>query len=492
MSRKWMEKFRDRRFGTKGAVGIGLTFLLVGFLVSPGFPRPASSAAFAQVAAVRADLEQEPAMASPFTALAAKLTPSVVNVKATRVEKVGFPWPEGMQNPFGEFFNAPETPQKRQVQGAGSGVIISGDGVILTNNHVVEGAREVTVSLGEKREYKAKILGRDPKTDLAVLKIDAGGNLPAASLGDSERLNVGDWVVAIGNPFGLSRTVTTGIVSAKGRVIGAGPYDDFIQTDASINPGNSGGPLFNMKGEVIGINTAIVPEGRGIGFAIPVNTAKPLIPQLVEKGGVTRGYLGVNIQSIDPDLAGALKIQDSSGALVTEVLTGSPAEKAGIKQGDVITAFGGKAVKDPHDLAATVASTGVGKEVAVTVIRDGKKEQLTAAIGKLGSEETASETGGQPAHGKWGLRLQDLNPDAARRFGLKTDRGVAVVDVQQGSPADEASIRQGDVILEVNRHPVSTAKEVIEQISGSGDKNTLLLLVQGEAGKRYVVLKQAS
>lgn len=492
MSRKWIEILRGRRFGTKGAVGIALTFLLAGFLVSPGFTRQAASTAFTPVASAQAAPEQEPSVASPFTALAAKLTPSVVNVKVTKVEKVGFPGLEGMQNPFGEFFNGREMPQKRQVQGAGSGVIISKDGVILTNNHVVEGAREVTVSLGEHREYKAKILGRDSKTDLAVLKIDAGGNLPAAKLGDSERLNVGDWVVAIGNPFGLGGTVTTGIVSAKGRVIGAGPYDDFIQTDASINPGNSGGPLFNMNGEVIGINTAIVSEGRGIGFAIPVNTAKPLIPQLVEKGGVTRGYLGVNIQSIDPDLAAALKIQESSGALVTDVLPGSPAEKAGIKHGDIITAFDGKAVKDPHDLAATVASTNVGKEVAVTVMRDGKKEQLTAAVGKLGSEETAAETDGQPAQGKWGLRLQDLNPDMARKFGLKTDHGVAVVDVQQGSPADEASIRQGDVILEVNRHPVNSAKEVIEQISGGHDRNTLLLLVQSEAGKRYVVLKQVS
>lgn len=492
MLRKWIREFRSGHLSGKNAVWIALPLLLAGLLVLPGVSRQAFSAVPAPVDEARTATEQGAPLTSPFTALAAKLTPTVVNVKVTKVEKVGFPWPEGMQNPFRDFFNLPEGQQKQRVQGTGSGVVISRDGVILTNNHVVEGAREVVVSIGENREYKAKVLGRDPKTDLAVLKIDAGKELAAATLGDSGQLQVGDWVVAIGNPFGLSRTVTTGIVSAKGRVIGAGPYDDFIQTDASINPGNSGGPLFNMKGEVVGINTAIVSEGRGIGFAIPVNTAKPLIPQLVEKGGVTRGYLGVNIQAIDPDLAAALKIEDRSGALVTEVMEGSPAQKAGIKHGDVITGFDGKSVKDPHDLSATVAATAVGKEVPVTVLRDGKREQLTVVVAKLGSDEAASESGGQPARGKWGLQLQDLNRDMAERFNLKTGHGVAVVEVQPGSPADEASIRQGDIILEVNRHRVNSTKEVMEQISRNGDKNTLLLLVQSEAGKRYVVLKQAS
>ena len=492
MMRRLIDRFKSKRFGIPGTLGIAFLFLVAGLMVSQGHARPASSMTLAPVATAQAATGPEPAATSPFTALAAKLTPSVVNVKVTKVEKVGAPWPGGMDNPFRDFFNMPEMRQKQQVQGAGSGVIISKDGVILTNNHVVEGAREVTVSLGERREYKARVLGRDAKTDLAVLKIDTGDDLPAATLGNSEQLRVGDWVVAIGNPFGLGRTVTTGIVSAKGRVIGAGPYDDFIQTDASINPGNSGGPLFNMNGEVVGINTAIVSEGHGIGFAIPVNTAKPLIPQLVEKGGVTRGYLGVNIQTVDSDIASAMKIEEGSGALVSEVLEGSPAEKAGIKQGDVVTSFDGKPVKDPHDLATMVAATGVGKEVPVTVIRDGRKEQLAATIGKLGSEEAASEPAGRPAQGKWGLQLQDLNKDMAARLGLKGDRGVAVVDVKEGSPADQASIRQGDIILEVNRHAVSSAKDTIEQISKSGDKNSLLLLVQNEAGKRFVVLKQTS
>ena len=224
----------------------------------------------------------------------------------------------------------------------------------------MEGAKELTVTLADKGEFKAQVVGRDPKTDIAIVKIDAGENLPAASIGDSDQIKVGDWVLAIGNPFGLGDTVTSGIVSAKGRVIGAGPYDDFIQTDASINPGNSGGPLFNMKGEVIGINTAIIPEGQGIGFAIPVNTAKPLIPQLEANGEVTRGYLGVNIQSITPDLSKALKMEQSKGALVAEVVPGGPADKAGIKAGDVIVSFDGKPVRDSHDLPAMVAATTIG------------------------------------------------------------------------------------------------------------------------------------
>jgi serine protease Do len=375
------------------------------------------------------------------------------------------------------------------VQGAGSGVIITHEGCILTNNHVVEGAKEVDVTLADKREFKAKVVGRDPKTDLAVVKINAGRDLPTATLGDSSQLKVGDWVLAIGNPFGLSHTVTAGIVSAKGRVIGAGPYDDFIQTDASINPGNSGGPLFNMKGEVVGINTAIIPSGQGIGFAIPVNTAKPLIPQLVSKGEVTRGYLGVNIQSITPDLAAAMKLEGRKGALVADVVTGSPADAAGIKRGDVIVAYDGKAVEDSHDLPAAVAATPIDKEVTVTVVRDGKEHQLLAKIAKLESEEATAESSKQPARGKWGLQLQDLNPQIASQLGLKADHGVVVVNVQPGSPAEQASIQQGDVILEVNRHPVKSVKEVKEQVARAGDSDTLLLLVQSEQGNRYVALK---
>lgn len=494
MSNKLGSYLKDRRFSAKILAVVAVMFFLGGFVVSSGW-NPARLASSPDVAlAAQADTEQTPAApASPFTALAARLMPSVVNVKVNKIEKAGFPDFQGQDQPFGDFFkhffgdrqgmgNVP-------VQGAGSGVIISADGYILTNNHVVDGAREVTVTLADKQEHKARIIGRDAKTDLALLKIDAGRNLPAAGLGDSDQLKVGDWVMAIGNPFGLSETVTSGIVSAKGRVIGAGPYDDFIQTDASINPGNSGGPLFNMKGEVIGINTAIIPNAQGIGFAIPVNTAKPLIPQLETKGEVTRGYLGVSIQSVTPDLASAMKLGDVKGALVADVVAGGPADQAGIRRGDVIVAFGGKDVKDSHDLSVMVAAAPVGKDTDVSVMRDGSEQRINVKVGKMESSERTAGTSRQQAQGKWGLQLQDVNPQVASELGLKSKSGVLVVGVVPGSPADQAALQQGDVILEANRQPVKSVNELKEKIAGMGDKDSLVLLVQNAQGTRYVVLK---
>ncbi len=439
-----------------------------------------------------------------FSALAARLSPMVVNVKVVKVEKVGsfpaFPqgeMPEGFKDFFNRFFqdmpNMPRNPHMMpKVQGAGSGVIISKDGYVLTNNHVIDGAREVTVTLADHKEYKARIVGRDPKTDLAVLKIEGKGTLPAATLGDSDTLKVGDWVIAIGNPFGLNNTVTSGIVSAKGRVIGAGPYDNFIQTDASINPGNSGGPLFNMKGEVVGINTAIISQGQGIGFAIPVNTVKPLVPQLETKGSVTRGYLGVTIQSITPALEKALNLQDQKGALVADVTKDSPAAKAGIQRGDVIVAYNGKDVADNHDLPVMVAGTPVGQQATVTVLRNGQKMPLAVKVGQLPSERadnaTLPEGSVQPAKEKWGLQLRDLNPQLANQLHLQTEQGVAVVGVKPGSKADEAGIQSGDIILEVNRQPITSVNDAIKKIDGSKDKDHLLLYVQRGASKLYVPL----
>jgi serine protease Do len=479
-----------KRFKVGTIIGAALAMLFAGVMVY-GTVEGISSAAPGP-AAVQAQSGQEmPGIHSPFTALAEKCTPSVVNVKITKVEKTGLgeiqiPW-----GSFRDFFNNPQFPQfpqDRTVQGAGSGVIISKDGYVLTNNHVVDGAKELTVTLSDKREFKAQIVGRDPKTDIAIIKIDAGENLPAATIGDSDKIKVGDWVMAIGNPFGLSSTVTLGIVSAKGRVIGAGPYDDFIQTDASINPGNSGGPLIDMNGEVIGINTAIVPNGQGIGFAIPVNTAKPLIPELEAHGEVTRGWLGVSIQSITPDLSNALKLEESKGALVAEVVPGGPAEKAGIKAGDVIVSFDGKPVHDSHDLPAMVAATKIGSEVPVGVMRNGKSVRLSAVIAKLESGESNIEGSKRPAQGKWGLQLQELNPETARHLGLKDAHGVLVAGVQPGSPAYNASIQPGDVIVEVNREAVKSVNDLKEKISKAGD-SSLLLLVKNAHGSRYVVLK---
>ena len=381
----------------------------------------------------------------------------------------------------------------RVQKGLGSGVIISQDGYVLTNNHVVDGAKEVTVTLADQKEYKGRIVGTDPQTDIAVVKIDAHESFPAATLGNSDNLKVGDWVVAIGNPFGLDRTVTAGIVSAKGRVIGAGPYDNFIQTDASINPGNSGGPLLNLQGEVVGINTAIVAQGQGIGFAIPVNTVKPMIPELETKGKVTRGFLGVNIQAITPALAKSLGLPDEKGALVADVNPDTPAAKAGIQRGDVIVAFNGKEVPDSQSLPAMVAATPVGQEAAVTVKRQGQTLQLPVKIAELPSPRADNgEPAGtvQPAKEKWGLQLRDLNPQIAAQLHLNSEQGVVVVGVKPGSPAAESGIHQGDVILEVNRQPVNSVTDLLSQINGTKDKAQLLLLVQRQNGKLFIPLQE--
>jgi len=486
------EYVNTKRFGLKTLTTVGLVFLVAGLLVASGFNWTAASAGKVAEGGVKAELTS-PAAPGSFAEIAERLSPTVVNIKVTKIEKIGFDHPQIPEGPSRDFFerffkDMPQGHESRKIQGAGSGVIISSDGYILTNNHVVEGAKEVTVTLSDKQEYKAKVVGRDSKTDLAVVKIEAAKALPAASLGDSDQLKVGEWVVAIGNPFGLSQTVTSGIVSAKGRVIGAGPYDDFIQTDASINPGNSGGPLLNMKGEVVGINTAILPEGQGIGFAIPVNTAKPLIPQLESKGEVTRGYLGVNIQSITPELAKALKLKETKGALVADVVQGSPAEKAGVKRGDVIVAYNGRAVEDRHNLPVMVAATPVGQEVTLTVLRDGKEQQLRMEVAKLPSDETRTkaEESAQPSGGKLGLRLHNVNPELARQLGLKADRGVVVMGVEPGSPAAEAGIQEGDVILEVNRQPVTSINEVKDQVAKTSDGDQVLLLVQRDQSKLYV------
>jgi serine protease Do len=481
-------------FQKKSVVTGFCSLLLIGFLVASGFywqGLPTASALVTESGKSGSAAD----MPGSFADLTEMLSPAVVNIKATKIEKVrDFHRPNVPEGPFGDFFEhffrqMPQSPGNRPRQGAGSGVIISDDGYILTNNHVVEGATELTVTMNNKKEYKAKIVGRDPKTDLALLKIDAGETLPSATLGDSEELRVGDWVLAIGNPFGLKHTVTSGIVSAKGRIIGAGPYDDFIQTDASINPGNSGGPLFNMEGKVVGINTAIIPQGQGIGFAIPVNTAKPLIPQLIEDGEVTRGYLGVSIQTITPDLANALKIEEQKGALVSDVVPDGPAENAGIKRGDLIVAYNNRKVEDSHDLPQLVAETAEGQKATVTLIRNGKKKDIRVKVGRLPSDETVLSESHHSEQGKWGFALEDMDRRTAERLGRKDDRGVVVVDVQPGSPAALAGIRRGDIILEVNQEPVDSVRDVKKRIAGSDDKDSLLLLVNRNQGSFFVGLK---
>lgn len=482
------------RFGARAVASVALSSLFAGLLVSSSIQWTPTSVAqgLGQKAAVAASASTMP---GSFAALAEQLGPTVVNIQVTKVAPVGdfpgMPAPDGPSGePFRRFFrDRMPQPQPHRVQGSGSGVIISPDGYVLTNNHVVDGAQEVTVTMADKQVHKAQVVGRDPKTDLAVLKIDAKASLPVAPMGNSTDLKVGEWVVAIGNPFGLGHTVTAGIVSAKGRVIGAGPYDDFIQTDAPINPGNSGGPLFNMQGEMVGINTAIVASGQGIGFAIPVDLAKPLIPQLVKTGEVTRGYLGVSIQSVTPELAQAMKLEERQGALVSEVVAGSPAAKAGIRQGDVIIGFNGTTVEGAHDLPAAVAKTPVGEEVTMTLRRDGKTHKVPVTVGKLPSEKASSEESSQAAaQSQWGVQLQEVTPQMARQHGLADEPGVMVVGVQPGSPAERAGLRRGDIIREVNRQPVKSVQEVRDAIAKAGDQDSLLLLVKRDQGSIFVAM----
>ncbi len=356
-----------------------------------------------------------------------------------------FGGPLGPQDPFKDFFErffGDQIPRDYRQQSLGSGFVIDKDGFILTNNHVVENTEEIKVKLADKREYDAKIVGRDTKTDLALIRIESDHPLVPLALGDSDKLYVGDWVIAIGNPFGLEATVTAGIVSAKYRDIGAGSYDNFIQTDASINPGNSGGPLLNTAGEVVGINTAILSRSGGsvgIGFAIPINMAKDLLPQL-KKGKVVRGWLGVMIQKITPDLKEKLGLKDEKGALVADVTAGGPAEEAGIKRGDVIVSFGGEEIKEMHDLPYIVASTSVGEKVTVEVIRKGKKKSFQVKTGELKEEDESPVV--SEVSPNLGLMVKEVTPELARNFGLSETSGLVVVQVESNSPAGEAGMRQ--------------------------------------------------
>jgi serine protease Do len=433
-------------------------------------------------------------MMPDFVDLAARLSPAVVNISTEEAEEGGEPGEapspeEQHHNPL-EDFGSPE-----HAKSLGSGFIISKDGYVLTNDHVVDHPSKITVTLQDGTVYIAKLVGHDEKSDIAVLKITPKHDLPVAPLGNSDDAKVGQWVLAIGNPFGFDHSVTVGIISAKGRFI-PGNYDDFIQTDASINPGNSGGPLINLRGEVIGVNSAIYTRtgsSMGIGFAIPVNMIKQELAQLESSGKVVRGWLGVYIQQITPELADSLGLPDSRGALVAEVLKNGPAKTAGVKRGDVIVAFDNQPINDYRELTLLVGRTPLGESSTLKVIRDKHALELPLTITESHEEQFAERENqdkpdiGGPA--PFGLHVKELSPDLAHELGLDATNGVVISSVQPGSRADEAGLRARDVIIEVNREPIPDVNSYEKALKGGGKNKIVLLLIKRGDKTTYFALK---
>ncbi|MFQ5954046.1 MAG: DegQ family serine endoprotease [Kiloniellales bacterium] len=455
-------------------------------------------------------------MPEGFAGLVEKTAPAVVNISTTRKD----PWPGDMDrpefrfprlpegSPFKDFFDryfdmpqaGPEGPRPPPgMRGMGSGFIVASDGTIVTNSHVIGDVSDITVTLDDGSEHQARLIGRDRKTDLALIKIDADRPLPSVSFGDSDKMRVGDWVVAVGNPFGLGGTVTVGVISARNREIEAGPYDDFLQIDAAINRGNSGGPLFNKDGEVIGVNTAIwSPTGGnvGIGFAIPSNLASSVIQQLRETGHVERGWLGVQIQSVTPEIAESLDLGDRRGALVANVTAAGPALAAGVKQGDVILGFAGERIDDARDLARVVARTSADSRVDMTVWRTGKEITLGVTVGRQPEEQhmAAAEPGlpmpsDESRLETVGLRLAAVTPEMRRRFAIEGKlSGVVVTSVKPGSPAAKRGLRPGDVIVAVGQEPVETPDQVVRKVrhAASAGHRAVLFLISRDGRQRFV------
>jgi serine protease Do len=474
--------------------------------------KPASPAPPADIAAARA-------LSGVFNAAAERVQPSVVSVYSEKVVKFrNFEWsfPFNEDSPFRRFFDQPQdeqrAPRRRSPReyrvpqrGLGSGIIMDKEGHILTNNHVVHDVDEIKVTLADKRVFDAEIVGTDAKTDLAIIKIKGKvpDDLPIAELGDSDVLRVGDWVLAIGAPFGYAQTVTLGIVSAKGRVVGLmrddkgslQSYEDFIQTDAAINPGNSGGPLVNIDGQVVGINSVIatsIGQYAGVGFAIPSSMVKQVMPVLLKGGKVTRGMLGVMIQEIDSDLAKQFGLSDTKGVLIAQVNKDSPAEKAGIKVGDVILRFDGKAVEDTSYLRNLVAATVPGTKADVVVLRDGKEKTIRVTIGTLTAETggTGAEEGGETeSASSIGITVAPLTADKAKELGYEKDEGVLITEVEDNSPAARAELRPGDLITEINRDKVTSVAQCKDAVAKAKDKESILVLIKRQGASRFVIVK---
>src|SRR5881296_3439711 len=436
------------------------------------------------------------AMEDAFSAVADRVTPAVVHV-STVPKKTPGGAPEEAPERFKEFFGEEfyeryfRRRPREDARATGSGVLVDPKGYILTNNHVIENAQDITVRLSDGRKFTAKLVGRDPKTDLAVLKVEAPSPLPAAELGDSDHLRVGQWAIAIGNPFGLDRTVTVGIISATARNrVGVATYENFIQTDASINPGNSGGPLLNLDGKVIGINTAIVAAGQGIGFSIPINQAKEVMRQLIASGRVVRGWLGIAIQDVTDELAGTFGVKE--GVLVAEVMKGGPAEAAGVRQGDVIVELNGAPIKEVPELQRRVAAVAPGQPVRLKVIRERKPVALSVTVTEMPAEEPV--LAGAPEDEGWGLSVEPLSGDAAAQLGLTIATGLLVTDVVAGSPADKAGLRRGDVIVEVGKKPVADPATLFRTLAQLKPGDRVLVFVQRpSSGGRaeYLVMERS-
>jgi serine protease Do len=430
-----------------------------------------------------------------FAAIAKRTMPVVVNIFTTsqRASRGGSSDP--IDDFFGRLFGE-ANPRENSARSLGSGILISNDGEVLTSYHIVRNADIIKVRLSDRSEYEARLIGKDVRTDLALIKMRrSGGALPFARLGSSSQLDVGDWVMAIGNPFGLEHTVTAGIVSAKGRVIGAGPYDSFIQTDASINPGNSGGPLINAVGEVVGVNSAIFSQSGGgnigIGFAIPIDSAKKVAEQLRKNGRVVRGWLGIRAQDVAPQLFASSGVARPGGdmAQVTEVSEGSPAAEAGVKLGDLIVEYNGKPVPKSLDFRAVIADTAPGQKAIFKIVRDKKEMTISVKIGELAEESDAALTA-EVKDPELGIKVQRITPEAARRLGLNSTKGVLVLEVQPGSPADSIGLEPADVIREINQRPVNNVIDFERAMRQGRRGERILLLVQRGDNAVFFALKR--
>ena len=440
-----------------------------------------------------------------FAKLAKLAKPGVVNIQTVKTIKGGgrvykhfFGQPfGGNKDPLNDFFTPflNQRPQSRKEKSLGSGFIISKDGYIVTNNHVIKDADQIKVILHDKTQYDAKIIGTDPITDLALIKIKGkikGKDFVSLKFGSSSKTEVGSWVVAIGSPFGLEQTVTAGIVSAKGRIIGSGPYDDFIQTDASINPGNSGGPLLNLKGEVIGINTAIIKSGQGIGFAIPSDLATGVIDQLTSQKSVSRGWIGVAIQDVTQELAQYYNIKEQKGVYVAKVYAGNPADKAGIKVGDVIVMINNKHIDSSRDLSLTIASSSVGEKINIKLIREGKAKTLKVKLGKRpenGGDAIGENQSSNQTFDLFGFRLKQMDADIAGKLGYPENiKGLLIVDIEPNSQASKTVVRQGDLLMEINRHKISTIQDYRRYLKAMG-RGGIVQLLFGRGNSHVFVVR---